>query len=177
MFTDFGFDFTNLNNIFVNNVRYGDQSQISITPYPGDNKNATLTANIAGDYYIHLGEINSFFDNANGAKTNSLLIHVLPLVPATGVTEPHCVNATELNPYVRRYMPAYVNYNLYLIGLTGNKFTRCPDFKDPVSGSLGEIINGYPTAEAVTVNRLAHIKYEPTNVDNIVEYRMVLWYK
>ncbi len=68
-------------------------------------------------------------------------------------------------------MPPYVNYNLYLIGPNGSRFTRCPDFP------TGQLINGYLTPEAVAVSKLAHIKYEPTEVDNIVEYRMVLWYK
>ncbi len=53
-------------------------------------------------------------------------------------------------------MPPYVNYNLYLISPIGSRFTRCPDFP------TDQIINGYHTAEAVTVSKLAHIKYPPT---------------
>ncbi len=70
-------------------------------------------------------------------------------------------------------MSPYINYNLYLIGPTGSRFTRCPDFP------TGQVINGYPTAEAVSVSKLAHIKYPPDNpiIDNMTEYRMVLWYK
>ncbi len=70
-------------------------------------------------------------------------------------------------------MPPYVNYNLYLISPIGSRFTRCPDFP------TDQIINGYHTAEAVTVSKLAHIKYPPDNpiFDNITEYRMELWYR
>ncbi|CAG0976273.1 MAG: hypothetical protein OIN86_07825 [Candidatus Methanoperedens sp.] len=153
----------------VNNVQYVSNSNYSITNL--GNGNFEFTAYLAGDYYIY---VKQGAQNCNGegpAKTNGVLIHVLPLVPATGKNQDHCVNATELNTYMLRYMPAYVNYNMYLIGPTGNKFTDCPDFK------TGEVINGYPTAEAVAVSKLAHIVYPRTGVDNIVEYRMVLWYK
>lgn len=101
--------------------------------------------------------------------TNILLIYVHPIDP--GKIADICVNGTELNKYMRRYIPMNINYNMYLIGPSGNKFTKCPDF--PIDG----VINGFPTAEAVAVNKLVHINYIPTKIDNIVEYRMVLWYK
>ncbi|CAG0949680.1 hypothetical protein METP3_00133 [Methanosarcinales archaeon] len=133
------------------------------------NKNAKFRANIPGIYsvYVCSNGCNNIWTSAQ--KTNIILIYVIPIDP--GPIEDTCVNGTELNKYMRRYIPLNIDYNLYLIGPSGDKFTKCPDFR------TGEVINGYPTAEAVTVNKLVHIKYIPTEIDNIVEYRMVLWYK
>jgi hypothetical protein len=80
-----------------------------------------------------------------------------------------CVDINDLNMYLNNYMPAMVDYNLYLIGTDGKKFTGCPGIPE------GQLINGYPTNEAVTVNKLAHIN--STTINKILELRMVLWYK
>jgi hypothetical protein len=94
-----------------------------------------FTGYLAGDYYIDEFKPSGTCTGVGPVKTNSVLIHVLPLVPATGETQDNCINATELN--------------------------------------------GYPTDETVAVSKLAHILYSNVipNIDNIVEYRMVLWYK
>ena len=123
-----------------------------------------FTSYVAGDYYIYR------HSQGASAGTNSVIIHVLPLTSG-GDTFDECVNKKTLNNYMRRYMPPYVNFNLYLIGPDGKRFEKCPKFDE------GQLINGYPTAEAVTVSKLVHIKYIPTDIDNILELRMVLWYK
>ncbi len=169
------FSVGDINNFWVNNQPCNNVCSISlynltIIINPNDNTKATFRANMAGDYYVYpCGNSNNC--NGQDIKTNAVLIHVFPKIPATGETQDNCVNANELNTYMRRYMPAYVNYNLYLINTTGNRFTKCPDFP------TGELINGYPTAEAVTVYKLAHIKYDPRDIDNMVEFRIVMWYK
>ncbi len=145
--------------------------------YNIDNKNAKLNANVpSGVYYVVTcpsGCNNSI--QSSSMSSNMLLVFVTPI--STKPIGDTCVNATNLNTYTRRYLPPYVNYNLYLIGPNGSRFMGCPDFYDPVSGEPGELINGYPTAEAVTVSKLTHIQYSPTNVNNMTEYRMELWYK
>ncbi len=166
-----GMNINNLNNIYVNHVNYDpSNSNFSLTYYSSNNT-VKFTAYLAGDYYIYFQDPSATCTGHGPVKTNGVTIHVIPLVPATGETQDNCVNATELNTYMRRYFPQYVNYNLYLIGTNGSRFTRCPDFP------TGELINGYPTAKAVTVYKLAHIKYDPKEIDNIVEFRIVLWYK
>ena len=129
-----------------------------------DKKIIKFTSNVAGDYYI--------YRHSQGASssTNTVIIHVLPLVLG-GLTFDECVNKITLNNYMSRYMPPYVNFNLYLIAPDGKRFERCPKFEE------GQLINGYPTSEAVTVNKLVHLQYIPTNIDNILELRMVLWYR
>lgn len=83
-----------------------------------------------------------------------------------------CFNETYLEEYKRNYSAAFVNYNFYLISPNGSIFKGCNNF------SNGQIINGYPTDEAVTVNKLVHIN-DSANfpvIDKILELRMVLWY-
>ncbi len=124
-----------------------------------------FTASVAGDYYIcHHCDL-----GASSGK-NVVVIHVLPLTLG-GDSFDECIDKRTLNEYMKRYMPAYVNFNLYLIGPDGKRFEKCPKFE------RGELINGYPTAEAVTVSKLIHLNYIPTDIDNILELRMVLWYK
>jgi hypothetical protein len=69
-----------------------------------------------------------------------------------------CFNDTYLE-YERNYSAAFVNYNIYLISSNGLRFKGFNNFS-----------NGYPTDEAVTVNKLVLIN------DSILELRMVLWY-
>jgi len=157
-------------DIYVNYVPYSANSNFSLSP-PDASGNMTFTAYLAGDYYIYEYKPSGTCTGQGPVKTNSILIHVLPLVPATGETQDNCVDKIELNNYMHRYVPPNVNYNLYLIGPDGKRFSRCPKFQD------GQLINGYPTDKAVAVNKLLHIKYAPTSIDNILELRMVLWYK
>jgi hypothetical protein len=171
----------NTNQAFnINQQFYGpgglnsiDRNKIFISdPIQPQQLQVTLTANTSGDYYIFYGNTGqgNGQDPANGAKTNTILLRVLPRTN-TGPTGDTCVDKIELNNYMRKYIPPNVNYNLYLLGPTGQRFLRCTKFQD------GQLTNGYPTDEAVTVNKLLHIKYPPTNIDNILEMRMVLWYK
>jgi hypothetical protein len=136
--------------------------------------NATFTAPVPGIYSIAICSSPTCNPwSASDLKTNLLFIYVLPV--SAELIEDTCVNATELNMYMRLYLPPNVNYNLYLIAPNGSRFTECPGFE------TGQLINGYPTAEAVTVSKLFHIKYPPPPytpiIDNITEFRMVLWYK
>ncbi len=151
----------------------------AITTVYNSTHNAIFRANVPGVYSIAtdtnaLGNGQGYISTCSGCQmSNVVLIYVIPITAEPiGDT---CVNATELNTYTRRYLPSYVNYNLYLIGPNGSRFTRCPDFP------TGQVINGYPTAEAMTVSKLTHIRYPPPPytpiVDNITEYRMELWYK
>jgi hypothetical protein len=128
--------------------------------------NATFNASVPGVYSVFTcsGGCENPWSSAFGS--NSFLIYVLPATDKQiGDT---CVDGNELNAYMRRYIPAYVNYNLYLIDSKGKGFVKCTNWP---------VINGYPTAEAVTVSTIAHIEYIPENVNNMLEYRMVLWYK
>lgn len=138
-------------------------------------KNATFYANVPPGIYSVVtctpGCENRW---SNAFTTNFIFINVLPI--SSNPIGNTCVNATALNSYIRNYLPLYINYNLYMIGVSGNRFSGCPNFKDTVIGEPGQVINGYPTSEAVTVSKLVHITYAPTNVDNMVEYRMELWY-
>ncbi len=136
----------------------------SLVQDPDDPTTITFTSNLAGDYYIYR------HSQGRSAGTNSVIIHVLPLIIG-GNTFDECVDKEALNKYMKRYMPAYVNFNLYLINSTGERFKKCPKFEE------GQLINGYPTAEAVAVNKLIHINYIPTAINDILELRMVLWYK
>ncbi|MFU8767287.1 MAG: hypothetical protein ACNA7I_06445 [Candidatus Methanoperedens sp.] len=157
-----------LNNLYINNEKY-DKDEPSYS-FNLDNGTLNFTANLAGDYYIYFQQGAAVCEKGKGpVKTNGVLIQVLPIIPPTGQTQDNCFNGTELNKYMLNYTPPNVNYNLYLIDPTGNRFTGCPDLPE------GQVINGYPTAEAVTVNKLAHIKY--ATIDKIVEYRIVLWYR
>jgi hypothetical protein len=136
--------------------------------------NATFYANVpSGIYYVASSTPGFVNPWSSPIRSNIIVIYVLPIY--AGPIEDTCVNATELNMYMRNYTPPNVNYNLYLIGPTGRRFTECPGFES------GQFINGYPTAEAVTVSKLFHIKYPPPPytpiIDNITEFRMVLWYK
>ncbi|MDW7725655.1 MAG: hypothetical protein SCH70_00850 [Candidatus Methanoperedens sp.] len=157
----------NLNNLYINNEEYNN-SDPSYSFYL-NNGTLEFTANLAGDYYIYFHSGAANCQGQGPVKTNGVLIQVLPIIPPTGQTQDNCFNGTELNKYMLNYTPPNVNYNLYLIDPTGNRFTGCPDLPE------GQVINGYPTAEAVTVNKLAHIKY--ATIDKIVEYRIVLWYR
>lgn len=141
-------------------------------------KTVNFTGNTAGDYYIFYGETAGGCssgggppngDPAAGAKTNSIIIHVLPLSNRGPTGDNICVDKKKLNEYVIKYMPQYINYNLYLIDSKGYRFTKCTKFED------GELINGYPTEDAITVNKLVRIKYKDFN--DILEFRIVMWYK
>ncbi len=137
----------------------------------GDTK-VTLTAYVAGDYYIFCGNAGQGGGQpANAAKTNAILVRVLPLISNCifGDCKPKCsgLNMTNLSIYMDRFVPEYVNYNLYLINPDGTLCRDCPEFQ--------EIINGYPTDEAATVNKLFHLKTIST--EYLRELRMVLWYK
>ncbi len=157
-----------------------DMSKITMVVDSSDPTGRTVnfTGNIAGDYYIFYGETAGGCssgggpqnnDPAAGAKTNSIVIHVLPLSNIGSTGDDICVDKNILNKYIVEYMPQYVNYNLYLIDSRGDRFTECTKFED------GELINGYPTKDAVTVNKLVHIKYKDFN--DILEFRIVMWYK
>lgn len=133
----------------------------------------TLTSYTAGDYYIFNGNTAQGKDKdpAVAAKTNTILIKVLPIDRPCNIGE--ClvcggINLTALNEYMRRYLPPYVNFNLYLINPDGTLCYDCPEFK--------EIINGYPTSEAVTVNKIIHLNQQ-RDLGFMREIRMVLWYK
>ncbi|MCE8428234.1 MAG: hypothetical protein J5U19_07605 [Candidatus Methanoperedens sp.] len=80
-----------------------------------------------------------------------------------------CINETYLKEYKSNYSAAFVNYNFYLISPNGSIFKNCPEFNN------GQLINGYPTEDAVTVNKLVHIN-DSENTAHILELRMVLWY-
>jgi len=77
-----------------------------------------------------------------------------------------CIEKQNLADYKNKYFPAFVNFNFYLISPNGTVF-NCNNFS-------GQIINGYPTNDAVTVNKLVHIN--DSGFDKILELRMVLWY-
>ena len=168
--------FPQTSNFFdINHKRYNQFTQHDLNkiylsePFNG-NQNVNLTANTAGDYYIFYGTTGGP-DPAAAAKTNTILIHVLPIDGKnTLYRESNCggINITQLNEYMRLNMPPYVNYNLYLINPDGTLCDICPEFT--------EVINGYPTGEAVTVNKLIHLN-QGRELGFIRELRMVLWYK
>lgn len=122
-----------------------------------------MTANTSGDYYIFYGNVGQGpSDPAAAAFTNTILIRVLPIDRNDLLIEDvSCAgfNGTQLSDYMRRFVPQYVNYNLYLISPTGNSVsTSNPD--DPLflnCRKFNPVINGYPTDEAVTVNKILHI--------------------
>ncbi|MCD4841025.1 MAG: hypothetical protein K8R08_03325 [Methanosarcinales archaeon] len=161
-------------NIFnINTIKYlkYDENKIHISEPIDDNDTiVTLTAYTAGDYYIFYGETGGQ-DPAAATKTNTILIHVLPADGKnTLYSDSNCggINITQLNDYMRLNMPPYVNYNLYLINPDGTLCDDCPEFK--------EMINGYPTGEAVVVNKLIHLN-QGSGLGFMRELRMVLWYK
>jgi hypothetical protein len=160
----------NINQQFYNNNF--NTNKVTISLNSTNYKKALFTAYTAGDYYIFIGNTaqgnGGNGDPANGAFSNTILIRVFPLTN-TGPTGDTCIDKVELNNYMRKYVPPNINYNLYLISPTGQRFLQCTKFQD------GQLINGYPTDEAVTVNKLLHIKYR--SIDDILELRMVLWYK
>jgi len=157
----------------INTIKYlkYDKNKIHISEPIDDNDTiVTLTAYTAGDYYIFYGETGGQ-DPAAATKTNTILIHVLPIDGKnTLFRDSNCggINITQLNDYMRLNMPAYVNYNLYLINPDGTLCDDCPEFK--------ELINGYPTGEAVVVNKLIHLN-QGSELGFMRELRMVLWYK
>lgn len=168
-----------LSQAIINQVGYGcpgsNESVVNLTFDPADLNQRTVnfTAYVAGDYYIFWGNVggkcsDGSNDNANSVKTNSIIIHVLPL-KLEGNALDMCIDKRALNKYVSIYTSPNVNYNMYLIGSKGDRFTRCTQFED------GEFINGYPTEDAITVNKLVHVKYG--DINNILEFRMVMWYK
>ena len=156
----------------INLISYNqyDTNKIYLSPAIDDDMTVPLTAYTAGDYYIFYGET-SPNDPAAASKTNTILIHVLPIDGKDVLYhESNCggINITQLNEYMRLNMPPYVNYNLYLINPDGTLCHDCPEFT--------EIINGYPTGEAVTVNKVIHLN-QARDLGFIRELRMVLWYK
>ena len=172
--------FNQINNFNINQVFYNQYDKNS--PYmriyisepinPPNDTIVIFTAYTAGDYYIFYGNTaQGPGDPAKAAKTNSILIRVLPLQSTClfGECKPKCagLDMTELNFYMERFVPPYINYNLYLINPDGSLCKDCPEFK--------EIINGYPTDEAATVNKLFHLRTVST--EYLRELRMVLWYK
>ena len=156
-----------------------DLNKINMTLDPNDPKKRTVTftGNIAGDYYIFYGEtgggcgVGPGLDPANGAKTNGIVIHVLPFQSncLVGDCKPKCsgLDMDDLNVYMRLFIPYYINYNMYLINPDGSLCKDCPEFQ--------EMINGYPTDEAVTVNKIFHIK--TINGEYLRELRIISWYK
>ncbi len=164
------------NNYYVNEEKCGNDDCTTTGTGPNfktnnyslvqdvDPTTIIFKSNVAGDYYIYR------HSQGASAGTNSVIIHVLPLTLG-GDTFDECVDKRTLNEYMKRYIPAYVNFNLYIIKPDGKRFEKCPKFE------RGELINGYPTAEAVSVSKLVHLNYIPTDIDNILELRMELWYK
>lgn len=169
--------FQNSNNFNINQKFYNsyDTNKIHISdPIDPDKLKVVFTANTSGDYYIfygNTGQGGGAGDPAGAAKTNTILIKVLPFQSDCifGDCKPKCagLDMDELNLYMRLLLPYYINYNMYLINPDGRLCEDCPEFK--------EIVNGYPSNEAVTVNKLFHIK--TVNGEYIRELRMVLWYK
>lgn len=128
--------------------------------------NATFNASIPGVYSVFV--CSSGCDNpwTSASGTNSFLIYVLPANDHDiGET---CVDGNDLNAYMKNYIPKHVNFNLYLIDSKGRSSMKCTNWP---------VINGYPTDEAVTVGTIAHIVYYPGGINNMLEYRMVMWYK
>lgn len=162
----------NINQIFYNQY---DKSKIVLSdPISPNNTVVTLTAYTAGDYYIFYGNTaqgGGQGDPAKAAKTNSILIRVLPLrsVCLFSDCKPKCsgLSMEDLNLYMRLFVPPNINYNLYLINPDGTLCKDCPDFK--------EITNGYPTDEAVTVNKI--FRFKTVSTEYMRELRMILWYK
>lgn len=166
--------FQNENNFNINQYFYNTYDKNKIRIKIIDNRHVDFLANTSGDYYIFFGNsgMGGGGDPANAAKTNTILIRVLP-IDKTDCPVKDCSScggfiSTELSNYLRNYVPYYINFNLYLINPDG---TICRDCKE-----WREILNGYPTDEAVTVNKLIHIN-KRMNSGYFRELRMVLWYK
>lgn len=168
--------FQNSNNFNINQNFYNqyDHNKIYISDPIGSGLKVTFTANTSGDYYIfygNTGQGGGTGDPAAAAKTNTILIRVLPFQSSClfGDCKPKCsgLDMDDLNTYMRLFIPYYINYNMYLINPDGTLCKDCPDFK--------EMINGYPTDEAITVNKIFHIK--TINGEYLRELRLVLWYK
>jgi hypothetical protein len=160
----------NINQIFYNQY---DTNKIQLSdPIDDDDKIVPLTVYVSGDYYIFYGNVGGGAgDPAAATKTNTILIHVLPIDGKNVLyRDSNCggINIMQLNDYLRLNMPAYINYNLYLINPDGSLCEDCPEFK--------ELINGYPTGEAVTVNKVIHLN-QGRDLGFMRELRMVLWYK
>lgn len=160
----------NINQIFYQQY---DKSRITISnPINPEKTIVTLTAYSAGYYYIFYGNAGQGKGQpAKAPKTNGILIRVLPLQDSCIFSDcrPKCsgLKMEDLNLYMRLFMPPNINYNLYLINPDGTLCVDCPEFK--------EIINSYPTKEAVTVNKIFHIK--TLSKEYFRELRMTLWYK
>lgn len=164
-----------LNDININQKFYNTFDTNKIRLVRLDDYTLNFTANTSGDYYIFVGNSGQGQgqgDPAAGAKTNTILIQVLPIDQPCLLED--CIrcsgfNSTAVNQYARRFIPPYVNYNLYLINPDGTICTICEEFIP--------IINGYPTDEAVTVNKILHINQQRQDLGYMRELRMVLWYK
>ncbi|VVB96050.1 Uncharacterised protein [uncultured archaeon] len=166
-----------VNDSIVDKIKIDFVNPLCNSPgYKGDCSELIFTGYIAGDYYIFygntaMGKGSEPKDPAAASKTNGILVRVLPLNGKClfGECKPKCsgLNMTNLSIYMDRFVPEYVNYNLYLINPDGTLCLDCPEFQ--------EIINGYPTDEAATVNKLFHLKTIST--EYLRELRMVLWYK
>lgn len=169
--------FQNSNNFNINQKFYNnyDTNKIHISDPIGSGLRVIFTANTSGDYYIFYGNTGQGGqgqgDPAAAAKTNTILIRVLPFRSDCifGTCKVKCagLDMDELNTYMRLFIPYYINYNMYLITPDGRLCTECPEFQ--------EITNSYPTDEAVTVNKIIHIK--TINGEGLRELRMTLWYK
>lgn len=166
-------DLSPINQFSINGDNYDnnyDKTKIVISGpiNPPDNTVVTLTAFVAGDYYVVYHR-----DQGGGSSvpTNAILIRVLPLKTDCifGDCKVKCagLDMVELDTYMRIFIPYYINYNMYLISPDGRLCTECPEFQ--------EIINGYPTDEAVTVSKILHIK--TISGEGLRELRMTLWYK
>lgn len=175
--TIYNYSIQKLNMFNINQQLYNgyDENKITLSgPIKYDDKIVVpLTAYTAGDYYIFIGNTAQGGDDDPAAApfTNTILIKVLPIDGKnTLYRDSNCggINITQLNDYMRLNMPAYVNYNLYLINPDGTLCDDCPEFK--------ELINGYPTGEAVVVNKLIHLN-QGSGLGFMRELRMVLWYK
>lgn len=162
----------NINQKFYNNY---DTNKIHISDPISPGLKVIFTANTSGDYYIFFGNTGQGGqgqgDPAAAAKTNTILIRVLPFQSDCifGSCKVKCagLDMDELNTYMRLFIPYYINYNMYLITPDGRLCTECPEFQ--------ETINSYPTDEAVTVNKILHIK--TIKGEGLRELRMTLWYK
>ncbi len=130
----------NTNKFNINLERYNgpnyDRNKLSLSDPFNGNQNVKLTANTSGDYYIFYGTTGGT-DPAAAAETNTILIHVLPIDGKnTLYSDSNCggINITQLNDYMRFNMPAYVNYNLYLINPDGTLCDDRPEFEELING-------------------------------------------
>ncbi len=173
--------FNTNNNFNINQKFYNqyDPNKIYISdPIQPQQLQVTLTANTSGDYYIFYGNVGQGSgDPAAAAKSNTILIQVLPLDNSDLLFEDMwCAgfNGTKLSQYMRRIVPQHVNYNLYLIKPEGTTLNPSDLYLNCIKSE--PVINGYPTDEAVTVNKILHMS-KLQDGGNMAELRMVLWYK